>query len=137
MSRVFFIVDAGGEHRATESDFPLCVGGSAHAGVVLPGVPGDAILAYLALADGHVYLQPADDAPELFHNHERIAGSIWLKSGDQVQLGESVLHWKVQGDQVSITLRPRTAEPELTPPVAPPPGRDAPTPAAAGSPAPV
>ena len=121
MNRVFFINDTDGEHRASESDFPLGVGGPAQCAVVLPGVPADAVLAYIALTEGHAYIQPADDSVELFHNHERVSASSWLKSGDRVQLGESVLHWDVKGDQVFIKLRQRAEEPELTPPPVPPP----------------
>jgi formylglycine-generating enzyme required for sulfatase activity len=89
--------------------------------VVLPGIPADAVLAWIALAEGHAYIQPADDAVELFHNHERVTASSWLKSGDQVQLGDAVLHWDVKGDQVFIKLRQRAGEPELSPPPVPPP----------------
>ena len=120
MSRVFFIDAAGGEQRAGEPDFPLGVGGSAQCAVVLPGVPADAVLAWIALAEGHAYIQPADDSVELFHNHERVSASSWLKSGDQVQLGDAVLHWDVKGDQVFIKLRQRAGEPELSPPPVPP-----------------
>lgn len=129
MSRVFFIVDADGEQRLTEGDFPLPLGGRSAAGVVLPGVAADRVLAYIALADGHAYLQPAADSQEMFHNHERIDGSIWLKSGDHVQLGESVLHWVVRGDQVFVSVRPRSADapaPPLTPPRTPPPAYEPP-----------
>ncbi|MDH3901233.1 MAG: hypothetical protein OEU51_09335, partial [Gammaproteobacteria bacterium] len=119
MSRVFFINVADGEHRASESDFPLGVGGPAQCAVVLPGVPADAVLAYIALTEGHAYIQPADDSVELFHNHERVIASSWLKSGDRVQLGDSVLHWDVKGDQVFIKVRQRAAEPELVPPPVP------------------
>ncbi len=122
MSRVFFIDTAAGERRAGEPDFPLGIGGTAsRAAVVLPGVPADAVLAWIALAEGHAYIQPADDSVELFHNHERVLTSSWLKSGDQVQLGDSVLHWDVKGDQVFIKVRQCASEPELTPPPAPPP----------------
>lgn len=132
MSRVFFIDAAAGEQRAGVSDFPLSVGGSAQCAVVLPGVPADAVLAWIALAEGHAYIQPADDTVELFHNHERVSSSSWLKSGDQVQLGDSVLYWDVKGDQVFIKLRQRSGEPELTPPPVSPPA-----PVAARDPEPV
>ena len=32
-------------------------------------------LAYIALAEGHAYIQPADLAYPLYHNHERLADS--------------------------------------------------------------
>ena len=121
MSRVFFIQDDRGEHRAAETDMPLTVGSSERSDVLLPGVPGDGVMAYIALADGHAYIQPADPSFALFHNNQRLADSTWLKSGDQVQMGDAVLYWSVQGDQVFISLGQRLAQPSLVPPDEPPP----------------
>ena len=122
MSRVFFIRDARGERRVGEADLPLTVGGSERSDVHWPGTTEDSVVAYIALADGHAYIQPADPAHQLFHNHERLTDSSWLKSGDQVQIGEAVLDWVVQGDQVFISLGQRQAQtPPLTPPDDPPP----------------
>jgi formylglycine-generating enzyme required for sulfatase activity len=121
LSRVYFIHDARGERRAAEADLPLCVGGELHGDVVLPEVPTDAVLAYIAQTDGHAYIQPADTDEPLFHNHELLTDSRWLKSGDQVQAGEALLDWTVKGDQVSITARIRPAVAELSPPSGLPP----------------
>ncbi|MEA2094790.1 MAG: SUMF1/EgtB/PvdO family nonheme iron enzyme [Pseudomonadota bacterium] len=121
MNRIVFIHDAQGEHRVNEADLPLCVGGAETGDVVLPDLPATAVVAYIARADGHVYIQAADASLPLFHNHERLSASAWLKSGDQVQAGEAVLQWTVKGDQVFITVRRRTLEPELAPPPGPPP----------------
>ena len=133
MSRVFFIDAAGDEQRVGEADFPLSIGGSGQCAVVLPGVPADAVLAYIALAEGHAYVQPANTAVELFHNHEHVTASAWLKSGDRVQLGCAELHWNVKGDQVFIKVRQGVEAPELVPPPPTPPVVQAP---ATTSPAP-
>lgn len=127
MSRVFFIKDARGEHRAAEGDLPLTLGGSQSSDVLWPGMPDDSVIAYIALADGHAFIQPADPSYALFHNHERVTDSTWLKSGDQVQLGEEVLYWNVQGDQVFISLGQRQVQPPLVPPDDPPPMTEATT----------
>ncbi|MGB7932227.1 MAG: PEGA domain-containing protein [Gammaproteobacteria bacterium] len=116
MSRVYFIHDARGERRAGETELPLCVGGELHGDVVLPEAPAAAVIAYIAEADGHAYIQPADASEPLFHNHELLTDSRWLKSGDQVQAGEALLDWTVKGDQVFITARIRPAAVELSPP---------------------
>ena len=121
MSRVYFINDARGERRVAGADLPLCVGGAQHGDVVLPEVPADAVLAHIALADGHAYIQPQGAGETLFHNHELLTASRWLKSGDQVQAGESLLDWTVKGDQVFITTRLRPATVDLSPPAGPPP----------------
>jgi formylglycine-generating enzyme required for sulfatase activity len=121
LSRVYFIHDARGERRAAESELPLCVGGELHGDVVLPEVSAGAVLAYIGLADGHAFIQPAAAEVPLFHNHERLTESRWLKSGDQVQAGEALLDWTVKGDQVFITTRTRPAAVDLSPPPGPPP----------------
>lgn len=118
MSRVYFINDARGEQRAEASRLPLSLGGAEVADIVLPGFPADSVAAYIALSDGHPYLQPALDDAALFHNHRQLRESVWLKSGDQMQLGDAVLHWTVRGDQVHIDVRAGQAEPAGPTPVA-------------------
>ena len=118
MSRVYFIRDASGEHRAEEADLPLAVGGAKRGNIVLPDVAPDAVIAHIARADGHAYIQPAESALSLFHNHQRLSESVWLKSGDQVQFDDTVLDWTVKGDQVFIQVRERSLADTLTPPAA-------------------
>jgi formylglycine-generating enzyme required for sulfatase activity len=121
VNRVYYIRDARGDRELGEADLPLAIGGEGLADVVVEGVAADRVLAHIALSEGHAYIQPADERTELFHNHERIRESRWLKSGDQVEAGASVLHWSVQGDQVTLRVRPRAPVPETTPPLQPPP----------------
>ena len=120
MKRVYLIDSVTGSRRLNEGDFPLSVGG-AGTDIVLKATPEGVVLAHIALSSGHAYVQPANDAVELFHNHEYIATSAWLKSGDRIELGESVLSWDVKGDQVFVKVRNSDDEPELQPPPLPPP----------------
>ncbi|NNJ93532.1 MAG: SUMF1/EgtB/PvdO family nonheme iron enzyme [Halobacteria archaeon] len=121
MSRVYYIHDANGERRLGERDMPVSVGGAEQDGIVLPGLPDNAVVAHIGLTEGHAFIQPAQTDTPLFHNHEHLAVSKWLKSGDTVEVGESVIHWNVQGDQVNISVHERASEPALVPPVTPPP----------------
>jgi len=130
LSRLYLVSDARGEHRFDEADLPLCVGGTQRGDVVLPGLPAAAVVAYIALAEGHAYIQPADAAVTLFHNHERLTESRWLKSGDRLQLGEALLDWRVQGDQVFISVHGRGEAVQPLPPRGPAPAEAPP----AGSP---
>ena len=123
MKRIFFIDTPTGTRRLTEADFPLSVGG-ASTDITLKGVPAESVLAHIALSSGHAYVQPAGDAVELFHNHEYISTSAWLKSGDRIQLGDWNVCWDVKGDQVFIKVKHIAAEPELEPPPVPPPDDD-------------
>jgi len=119
MRRVFFIETEDGKRRLDETDFPLSVGGNS-ADIVLEESLADRVVAHIALSSGHAYIQPAA-AIELFHNHEHIESSAWLKSGDLVQMGERVLCWDVKGDQVFIGVRDVEAGSDLQPPSVPPP----------------
>ena len=123
MKRVFFIDTQIGVRRITEADFPLTVGGSG-ADIVLQDALADTVVAHIALSSGHAYLQPARTDIELFHNHEYINTSAWLKSGDRVQLDDRVLCWDVKGDQVFVKVRQVEDPPELQPPPVPPPGKE-------------
>ena len=121
MSRVYFIHDAQGDRKFEENELPLPIGGRAGGGVVLPGVPDDGVVAHIGLSEGHAFVQPAESDIQLFHNHEHLNASKWLKSGDLVEVGDAVIHWIVQGDQVDISVRRRPAAPVLEPPTSPPP----------------
>lgn len=124
MKRVFYIDTTTAERRLEESDFPLTIGGYG-SDITLPDLPAKTVLAHIALSDGHAYIQPDDESVELFHNHEHITSSTWLKSGDRLQLEQQVLRWDVKGDQVFIRLRPMADEPQLEPPPEPPPETEA------------
>jgi formylglycine-generating enzyme required for sulfatase activity len=111
LSRLYFVKDARGETRFSEVDLPLCVGGTDHGDVVLPDLPPAAVVAHIGLSDEHAFVQPAEDAGTVFHNHERLSESKWLKSGDQLEVGDAILDWRVKGDQVHITAHRRGESP--------------------------
>jgi len=121
LSRVFYIHDERGERRLDEAALPLKLGGSLQGDIVMPATPADQLLAYIAHSEGHVYIQPADSAVRLFHNHVRLSASTWLKSGDEVQTAEAVMSWQVQGDEVTITTQARGLANDLSPPAELPP----------------
>ncbi|MGD1983229.1 MAG: SUMF1/EgtB/PvdO family nonheme iron enzyme [Chromatiaceae bacterium] len=109
MSRLYRIRDERGERTLQDSDLPLTIGGATAARIVLPDFDADRQAAYLALSDGHVYLQPADRDTVVFHNHERLQASAWLKSGDLIEIDQAVLRWTVRGDQVVIEVARRSS----------------------------
>jgi len=121
LSRVYFIRDAQGERQLGEHELPLPVGGVQHGGIVLPELPDADVVAYIGLAEGHAFVQPAQTNVQLFHNYEHVTASKWLKSGDVIEVAGSLIHWNVQGDQVEIDVRQRMASPVLEPPSSPPP----------------
>ena len=123
MNRIFYVRDERGERMLNDADLPLTLGGADVASLVLPDFPADRLAAYLALADGHVYLQPADQGTAVYHNHERLENSIWLKSGDLIEIDQALLRWNVRGDQViaEIVRRPPVGSEVLIPPEVPRP----------------
>jgi formylglycine-generating enzyme required for sulfatase activity len=126
VSRVYYIHDARGERELAEADLPLAVGGRNGGDVVIAGVDDDRVLAYIALSEGHAYIQPAEGSDGLYHNHERVTESRWLKSGDRLQAGESIFNWMVQGDQVIISVQRHVPARATVPPLQPPPVTAAP-----------
>lgn len=124
MSRVFFIKDSRGDQQFDESRLPVTLGGEQVADIVMPGVSDKAVIARIAIANGHAFIQPEHGDIQLFHNHERLRQSAWLKSGDQVQHNEALLSWTVRGDQVQVRVSQQsedlTNEPVLVPPAVPP-----------------
>ena len=121
MSRYYFINDASGQRRLSEMELPLRVGGKTQGGIIVPDVSDEDLLAFIAIADGHVYIQPAGGNDDLFHNDELLTDSVWLKSGDRVQLAKAVLTWDVKGDKVLIDVIRQTEEHQPRPPQQAPP----------------
>ena len=73
-----------GERLLGPGDFPVSLGG-AGAAVTLPAAPGP--LAWLGLHDGQLFLQPAGDATGVLHNGTPVAGPVWLRAGDVLDVG--------------------------------------------------
>ena len=121
MKREYFIYDAEGERKLSALELPIKVGGKKFGGIIIPGIADDQLLAIIALSDGHAYIQPAQSAPVIFHNDERLSDSAWLKSGDRLQIVDSMISWEVQGDRVLINVKPCQQDiDQLRPPKQPP-----------------
>jgi len=121
LSREYFIDDALGQRRIAESALPLNIGGKSQRGIVLPGVSGNQLAAYLAVSDGHVYIQPASAESPVFLNDDRLSDSAWLKSGDRVQIENALMSWTVKGDKVLIEVIMQAGDQSLRPPLHAPP----------------
>ena len=126
MKRSYYIIDANGERRAREDDFPLRVGGSMQAGLVLPDVHSQALFAVIAFAEGHAYLQPVDDSGQVYLNDEKLSASAWLKSGDRIEIDNTVISWAVQGEKVFIRVSLMEQAVQPSPPESPVPAVDKP-----------
>jgi formylglycine-generating enzyme required for sulfatase activity len=110
LSRDYFLYDADGQGTLDELQLPIRVGGSKHGGIVIPGLADEQQVAIIALDDGHAFIQPTGIAVSVFHNDERLLDSVWLKSGDRVQITDQILSWEVQGDRVMISVQAQQPE---------------------------
>ena len=81
--------DPLGERALSATDFPVSLGGPGHT-VVLPGA-GDDTLAWIALHDGQLFLQPAEarEAPRV--NGAPVTRATWLREGDVVDVARGRL----------------------------------------------
>ncbi|MCP3866670.1 MAG: PEGA domain-containing protein [Gammaproteobacteria bacterium] len=118
MNRVTLIKNGeGARQECDESAYPLAIGGEGSL-LALPGQAGT--LAHIGLDRGHAFIQPAASEIPVWHNNQRLAESAWLKSGDRVQIGDSIILWQVEGDRVIVSLSSTEAN-GVTPPTTPPP----------------
>jgi hypothetical protein len=81
--------DPLGERTLAAADFPLSVGGPGST-IVLPGSDG-ATLAWLALHDGQLYLEPVAGTDPPLCNGAPLARSSWLRAGDVVDIARGRL----------------------------------------------
>ena len=123
MSRDYFINDALGKRHVAEITLPLNIGGKRLGGIVLPGAPPEQLFGYLAISEGHVYLQPASDEFAVYLNDEQLSDSAWLKSGDRIQIEDAQISWTVKGDKVLIEVLKQASDQSLRPPQQAPPDK--------------
>lgn len=91
-----------GERALSGSDFPLSIGG-AGSHVVVPA-PSAGALAWLALHDGQLFVQPAHEEAAVLHNGARIAGSTWLRGGDVLDIGGGRLRLRVDDGRRTLEV---------------------------------
>ena len=130
MTRYISIIQVDGitqEH--TDEHFPLVIGSSQDADIVLPGA--ESIAAYVGDSEGYLFIQPADEqtAP-LFHNNRILHESKWLKSNDTIQQGDYIIRYQKKGDQLQFSVfehrQDRSSQQALKPPSDPPPPSNGP-----------
>ena len=94
-----YLRDALGLRRFERTEFPLSVGGAGCAIVLADAPPG--VLAYLALQDEQLFVQPVAPAL-LLHNGAAAGSSTWLREGDVVDLAGARL--RLSRNQGETTL---------------------------------
>jgi formylglycine-generating enzyme required for sulfatase activity len=107
-----------GERSLTTGDFPVSIGGSGSR--IVLGESRRGIEAWLALHEGQLFVQPADDAPGVLHNGARIAGSTWLRSGDVLDIAGGRLKLRLEDGRRVLEVIAGGADNVTAPPVAAP-----------------
>jgi formylglycine-generating enzyme required for sulfatase activity len=104
-----------GERSVAAGELPLSIGGSG-SDVVVPS-PLAGPLAWLALHDGQLFVQPASEDASVLHNGARIAGSTWLRGGDVLDVGGGRLKLRLEGGRRLLEVVSGGADNVTAPPV--------------------
>jgi formylglycine-generating enzyme required for sulfatase activity len=81
--------DPLGERAFGAADFPVSLGGHGHT-IVLPGA-GEGVLAWIALHDGQLFLQPVEGREAPLVNGAPVVRPTWLREGDVVDVARGRL----------------------------------------------
>ncbi len=81
--------DPLGERALSAADFPVSVGGPGHT-IVLPGA-GAGTLAWIALHDGQLFLQPVEGREPPLCNGAPVSRPAWLRAGDVIDVARGRL----------------------------------------------
>ena len=106
-----------GERAFAAGDFPVSIGGPG-SDVVVPARSAGPI-AWVALQDGQLFMQPADDDASVLHNGSRITGSTWLRNGDVLDAGAGRLKLRIEGGRRLLEVVAGGHGNATAPPVAP------------------
>jgi formylglycine-generating enzyme required for sulfatase activity len=111
------VVEQGGvERRMTADELPVILGGP-EADIAASGVPTEAPQAFVGLAEGEPFLQPATDTSRVFCNGNPLQASQWLRDGDRVQVGRTLIEIGRQGGITRLVVRERVIEDDTEPPL--------------------
>lgn len=110
--------DPLGERTLTAEDFPVSLGGAGHT-IVMPGA-GETALAWIALHDGQLFLQPAEGGETPLVNGAPVARATWLREGDVVDVARGRLRVLARDGVRQIDVEDGSGGNLTVPPEAPP-----------------
>jgi formylglycine-generating enzyme required for sulfatase activity len=111
--------DPLGERPLTATDFPVSIGGPGHT-VVLPGAGTDT-LAWIALHDGQLFLQPdaAAAATAPLCNGAPVTRATWLRAGDVIDVARGRLRVAAEDSRRVLIVEDGSGGNLTVPPEAP------------------
>ena len=123
MTRDVIIQDIRGRRTCTDADFPLRIGAGADADIRLPEGQANTTFAFVARSESHIFVQPAQESPPIFHNEQVITDSRWLEHGDVVRIADSSIRFEAGATSITFVVDAEVVAPPVEPPKEPPPGR--------------
>jgi len=109
--------DPLGERALSAADFPVSVGGPGHT-IVLPGA-GAGTLAWIALHDGQLFLQPAEGCELPLCNGAPVSRPTWLRAGDVIDVARGRLRVGARDGQRLLEVEDGSGGNLTVPPAAP------------------
>jgi formylglycine-generating enzyme required for sulfatase activity len=97
---VYKIRELNQDREVAEENFPIVVGGSPSADILLKDLAAYADAAYIGLADGHPFVQAAESETVVLFNEKKLEGSVWLYHGDTLRLGSYRISMQVENDEI-------------------------------------
>ena len=104
MNRLVTIEGALGVRRLMSDDFPLTIGMNPAAHIPLPGENGSGPVAFVGLADGVPYVQPANRTLVMRQNGRPLAASSWLQDGDTLEIGQARIRLRIGLEQITFRV---------------------------------
>jgi len=94
------IRDRQGERMLGRGDFPLLIGGGPAAGIRLGGLRAEEEAAQVGFSEGRLVVQSREGGIPVWHNGERLQGSVSLKNGDRLHIGPAEILFRLEDDVV-------------------------------------
>ena len=97
MTLTYRISDSHGDNYLTEKDFPVILGSTFSAGILIKGLDKDVEAAVIKLEDFHPHIQPVHSAVPIFHNGKKLEKEVRLDHGDRISIGLSEILFQHTG----------------------------------------
>jgi formylglycine-generating enzyme required for sulfatase activity len=120
LSPVFKLKTPREEKILSEADFPMLIGGGRDCPIAVAELSEGRHAAYIGVADGRLFVQPAGAGISVWHNRSELTESTWLSDGDRLQIGATVVVCRREPDSFTFlvvdqsdTLPPKPPEIQL------------------------
>jgi len=121
LTRDIIIHDIRGRRTCTDADLPLAIGAGSQADIRLPDMEVSTTFAFVARSDAHIFIQPAEESLQVFHNEQLLSDSRWLEHGDVLRMAGSSVRFEAGATSIAFMVDVEVVAPPVEPPKGPPP----------------